>query len=1117
MGWARPIWENRSGLVLRAEKKHVLEGVLKNDLLVAAAGRLAPGVAVRLSGMWGSSAPLVAAALGRLKNAPVLFLAAHVDDADDVADDIEIFTHRPAQLFPAWEPDIAADHINDETVGQRLRLCNLLSQPAGRRQESVDFIVAPVMSLLQPVPSPEALAAARLSLQTESQLSPEALVGWLVDAGFERVDQVDQQGQFARRGGIVDVFVPGFDQAVRVEFFGETIESIRRVDLDTQRSTGEIDGCDLMAISAGRQTDRRSTRTLLSYLPPETIICMVEPTEVAELARQIYDRLTDAAGPAGSTELTAEVPGGERLTAGLISPDDLLAAVRRFPLAEMYAFVPKPATTATNLSVRSLQKLAINTQEALGELGELSEVAEVWVYCENPAEEARFAELIGPSHPKLAGRVHTAIGHVHSGFYWPAQRLVVVGHHEIFHRYAKLRRLRRIREGRPIESMLDLQHGDYVVHVAHGIARFEGLRTLQRDGRSEEFLTLRFAGNALLHVPAGRINLVQKYVGARRWRPTLSRLGGTGWSRRKQQVGEAVRDLAAEMLRIQAMRKAAPGESFPLTSDWQRRFCQEFVYAETEDQIVSMRQIDDDMSAARPMDRLLCGDVGYGKTELAMRAAFKVAEKGKQVAVLVPTTVLAAQHYRTFCERLADYPFAIEVLSRFQTPQQQANIVKRLKQGRIDIIIGTHRMLSGDVGFAELGLLVIDEEQRFGVAHKEHLKGLRATVDLLTMTATPIPRTLHMALLGLRDISALATPPLDRRAIHTEVCHYDQTLIRQAILRELNRQGQTFFVHNRVFSIEGVAERIQKLVPEARIAVAHGQMPEGQLEQTMLKFVNRQIDVLICTTIIESGLDIPAANTIFIHDADRFGLAELHQLRGRVGRYKHRAYCYLLLPEARTISPAAAKRLKAIEEFSDLGAGFQIAMRDLEIRGAGNILGRAQSGHIAAVGYELYCRLLEEAVGELRGTPAAPSRYVHVELGLEAHIPPEYVPAERQRMEIYRRMARCGSIEELQQLASDLRDAYGPVPPAAELLLELAEVRLRAGELGINSIIRMDPDIIFSISDFSATGDLFDGAAGTVRLPDDHTVHWRPPPAYLQTPTLIKVLLKRLRQAHAKV
>jgi len=1086
----------------------MFERILENRRLAAAAGQLKAGTTLRIGGVWGSSAPLIAAALGRLAGRCVLLLAGHIDAADDAADDIEVFTRAGVQLFPAWEVDVGTDHLNDEITGERLRVCNLLARPAGEREEPVEFLAAPVLALLQPVPSPEALEAGRLELAAGGEQDIDALCAWLLDAGFERVEQVDQQGEFARRGGIVDILPAGAAQPVRVEFFGDEIDSIRRFDLDTQRSTDQLGRYTVTRLAPGLDGPQKATTSLLSYLPDDAVVCMIEPAEVIELAGQLYDRTRGLGG---------------KIAAAMQSPEEVFRGIARLPLVELTAFqkgtdAVSPGDEAEKrhlspFSIRSLERLAVGTHEALTELGELSEVADVWVYCENPAEEQRFAELLKTKYPKLSGRVRTAIGHVAGGFHWPEERLVVVGHHEVFRRYAKRRRIRRVRAGRPIESLLDLHEGEYVVHVAHGIGKFEGLKLIERDGRSEEFLAVRFAGGSVLHVPASRIDLVQKYIGSRKFRPSLSRLGGSSWPRKKQRVTEAVRDLAAEMIRVQALRRTMPGVSFPRSSDWQRRFAEEFIYSETEDQVSTMRQLDEDMAAGRPMDRLLCGDVGYGKTELAMRAAFKAVETGRQVAVLVPTTVLAGQHLRTFRERMADYPFEVEALSRFRTPGEQARICRRLKEGKLDVVIGTHRLLSGDVQFRDLGLLIIDEEQRFGVEHKEHIKALRATVDVLTMTATPIPRTLHMALLGLRDISSLATPPLDRRAIHTEVCRYSDSLIRQAILRELSRQGQVFYVHNRVFNIESIAEHLRQLVPEARVAVAHGQMREHRLEETMLRFVRQEIDVLVCTTIIESGLDIPTANTMIIQDADRFGLAALHQLRGRVGRYKHRAHCYLLLPQRRSVSPVAAKRLKAIEEFSDLGAGFQIAMRDLEIRGAGNILGREQSGHIAAVGYELYCQLLERTVRELRGeeTPERPE--VHLELGIDAYIPRSYVPSQRQRMEIYRRLVACRTVEEIGQLRDDLADACGPVPGEVETLLELAEVRVLAGRLGIRSVILMGPDLVFAVGDFETARGVFDGAAGSVRLPDEQTVHWRLPPPYRQMPTLIRILLGRLRQA----
>ncbi|MCP4376610.1 MAG: DEAD/DEAH box helicase, partial [bacterium] len=605
----------------------------------------------------------------------------------------------------------------------------------------------------------------------------------------------------------------------------------------------------------------------------------------------------------------------------MFEPHEVFDSLKAFAAAEMHTFSLTGEDTVP-MGIRSIEKLAVNTQEALGELEELSEVSDVWVYCENSAEQTRFGELLATSHPELGRRINTGIGHLSAGFYWPDERLVVVGHHEVFHRFAKVRRIRRMRTGRTIDSMLDLQTGDYVVHISHGIAKFEGLRHIDRDGVSEEYLTLRFADNAIMHVPTASINLVQKYVGTRHSHPTLSKLGGRLWTRQKDRATEAVRDLAADMIRIQAMRQAIKGFSYPAASEWQQQFCDEFLYTETEDQITTMQQIDSDLLADRPMDRLVCGDVGYGKTELAMRAAFKIAEAGRQVAVLVPTTVLADQHFRTFTERFADYPFEIDVISRFRTAGEQTKLLKRLVLGDLDILIGTHRMLSADVRFANLGLVIIDEEQRFGVEHKERLKSMRASVDVMTLTATPIPRTLHMALLGLRDISSLMTAPMDRRSIHTEVCQYDPSLIRWAIERELARGGQVFFVHNRVGNIQAVASRVRELVPKARVDVGHGRMHSHEMERAMLRFVRGETDVLVCTTIIESGLDIPSANTMIICDCDRFGLSVLHQLRGRIGRYKHRAYCYMLLGETRSVSPIAAKRLKAIEEFSDLGAGF---------------------------------------------------------------------------------------------------------------------------------------------------------------------------------------------------
>ncbi|MBT4530015.1 MAG: transcription-repair coupling factor, partial [Phycisphaerae bacterium] len=621
---------------------------------------------------------------------------------------------------------------------------------------------------------------------------------------------------------------------------------------------------------------------------------------------------------------------------------------------------------------------------------------------------------------------------------------------------------------------------DIVVHRDHGIAQYLGLRHI--EGQSEvEYLTLLFAGGKLLHVPATHSHVVQRYVGAFKGKPELSSLGGTKWSNQKEKAKGAVVDLAHEMIRVQAVRQSAPGIAFPEDTDWMREFEASFPWDETEDQITSICAMKADMQSPRPMDRLLCGDVGFGKTEIAIRGAFKAAESGRQVAILVPTTVLAVQHERTIQKRLADYPFVVESMTRFHTPAEQKEILERVANGAVDILIGTHRILSKDVSFSRLGLVVIDEEQRFGVEHKQRLLSLRAEADVLTLTATPIPRTLHMALLGIRDISSLQTAPVDRRAVVTEIKSWDKQLVKEGIKRELAREGQVFYVHNRVYDIEEVAEQIRELVPEARVVVGHGQMPPRELERVMLRFVQGDADVFVSTTIIESGIDIPSANTMFIDDADRFGLSDLHQLRGRVGRYKHRAYCTLLLPRDRFVNATARKRLHAIEQFSMLGAGFQIALRDLEIRGAGNLLGAEQSGHIAAVGYEMYCQLLEQAVLRLRdGKKPIPVESM-VDLGVSGTIPEAYVASPTRRLAVYCRLASAESLDEIQKIVHDMETGYGALPQAVCRLVQYHELRAVASSLSIASMTIDDHDVVIRTKDPDTLSIRLSATGGTLR------------------------------------
>ena len=736
----------------------------------------------------------------------------------------------------------------------------------------------------------------------------------------------------------------------------------------------------------------------------------------------------------------------------------------------------------------------------------------VCLYCESPAEIKRIGEIVKQINPDVPANFRLLPGFIHHGFVINSLNTIAISHHELFGQYVLRRRPRPMRASLPVVTLSDLQQGDYVVHISYGIGKFLGIKSIAEKGGINEYLTIEYADSVKIHVSVSNINLVQKYIGTSPKRPKLSSVGSKKWLRQKEKVAQSVQDLASKLLETQAKRQDMGGIAFGQDSDWQVEFEESFPYQETPDQTTAAEQIKADMRQNVAMDRLLCGDVGFGKTELAMRGAFKTAEHGKQVAVLVPTTVLSVQHGRTFTERFADFPVCIEVLNRFKTTKQAKDIIARTKAGKVDILIGTHRLFSSDIGFKDLGLLIIDEEQRFGVEHKERLKKLRVNVDVLTMTATPIPRTLHMSLLGLRDISSLGTPPLDRRSIVTTVTAYNSQFIRKAIIRELNRQGQVFFVHNRVKTIEKKAWEIRKLVSDsgAKVVVAHGQMAKSQLEKAMIDFVVGKIDVLVCTTIIESGLDIPNANTIFIDDADRFGLAELHQLRGRVGRYKHRAFAYMLLPASRPITPIAARRLKAIEEYSHLGAGFRIALRDLEIRGAGNILGSEQSGHIQTVGYQMYCDLLGEAVRKLKGQLTEPVPAAVIDLGFATYIPRNYVPIDRHRMDVYRKIAVARTDEDLKQIAAELADVYGPIPEQVELLLELAGLRIKAGMWDIKSIVTSEQNLVFTFSKgHSGKADsLFTKVAGTVSKPDLNTLYLRLQKNYFEPRTLMNLLRK---------
>jgi transcription-repair coupling factor (superfamily II helicase) len=1068
---------------------------------------VAPGRAKRVlaEGAWGSTGHLLAGAIAVKSKRPVLLVVAHLDDADEAVDDLELFDDLKVASFPALEVMPGESNVSLELLADRLALMAQLF-----RGEQPDVIVAPIQALMQAVPKGDALNAMAFEVRKGQTLDQAKLVEWLTDAGYRRGDAVEEIGDFAVRGGIVDVVPPGNLPPIRIDFFGDEVDAINEINLDTMGSGTKLPSVRLIGASAEKIQNEQRTTAFWSLLKPETIAVLHETMEISEQARGYYERLVNAQG--------------------IYPPKDVQKAIESFAAVEVNQFAaPGMAETRVPLPVRSLINFDTDAAKAVEELAEMAsgspaiEPHDVVVLCRRDAECSRLRELIKEHAPKALDQIRIEIGYLYRGFVWApgsGKPLALVPHHELMHRYQTRRRIRRVGTGRAIDTFLDIEVGDYVVHSHHGIALFRGMRMMKGcmgDGAGEEYLTLEFADKALLHVPASQIDLVHKYVGGFSGRPPLSKLGGTRWKKQKDAAAEAAKNLAAQMLRVMAARASLPGFRYPEDSQWMKQFEAEFPYQETDDQLAAIAEIKKDMTSPRPMDRLICGDVGYGKTEVAIRAAFKAVDAGKQVAVLCPTTVLCEQHERTFHERMADYPVKIAGLNRFKTPQQIKQTLQWLQEGSIDVVIGTHRLLSEDVIFADLGLVVVDEEQRFGVEHKQKLMRFRVTVDMLTLSATPIPRTLHMALLGLRDISSLSTPPADRRAVVTEVVPFDLGRIKHGILRELNRGGQVFFVHNRVNNIYEVAAEIQSLVPDARIVVGHGQMHGHELEDVMMKFVKHEADVLVSTTIIESGIDIPTANTMFITDADHFGLAELHQLRGRVGRYKHRAYCYLLLPKTRPLTEVAQKRLRAIEEFSMLGAGFKIAMRDMEIRGVGNILGPEQSGHIATIGYELYCRLLEQATQDLKREKKHEPTETHLEIKIAGHLPRKYVPSDKHRMEIYRRIGRASDLDVLRAVEKDLVEAYGPVPKPAQMLLALAEIRIALSHREVDALKLDGQDLIFTTRHPQLLSPLLENAPGSVRLVDQPTsekpgtVYFRPPPNFLEDPhTLLAVLRKLL-------
>ena len=1032
----------------------LLEGTPGFNGLVSA---LEAGNSGTIDGAWGSASALTSATLTRRCPETLLVVLPRQTDLDDYADDLEAFLGEAPSIFPAWDTLPNEHDVTDAVFGKRLRI---LRQFQGA--ERPKLVVTTIAALLQPTPSRAEIQAGARTVSIGDELDQEDFQQWLIDRGFERVTGIQLPGEFAVRGGILDLYPPDSEEPIRLEFFDTEVESIRKFDAESQRTVENINAVDIAIVSPvdSATGDEESTGTsgvkkitaaskqatnshlggesLMDFLPDATWSVLSELSDLVAEGRQYLERMKDPRG--------------------LFSVDAVMAKLTLKPTVEVAPIAADGFDTSCHLQIESIERFTGPRAEVLNELAEVVGRQErVLIACHNEGEQQRLTELLNEGVPDLAQRVTLCIGRVGRGFRLVPQGVVVLSDHELFNR-TDIRRVTKKKprfESRAIDSFIELNEGDLVVHLTHGIGKYHAMKVMDTDDQMEEHLELEFRNNVRVYVPVSLIHLVQKYVGGAKSAPELSLVGSSSWAKKKEKVSEAIADLASDMIRLQAARAAKPGIACPPDSHWQKEFEAAFLYTPTPDQATAVVECKQDFERERPMDRLICGDVGYGKTEVAMRAAFKMIDSGRQVAILVPTTVLAEQHYRTLCERMAEFPITIRSLSRFKTKGQQKKVIEELKEGKVDLVVGTHRLVSKDVGFRNLGLLVIDEEQRFGVEVKEALKHLRLEIDVLTLSATPIPRTLHLSLLGIRDISNLTTPPQERVAVTTRICRFDADLIRQSIVRELNRNGQVFFVHNRVHNILDIAARLEQIVPEARYDVAHGQMTPGELEAAMLRFVRGEVDVLVCTTIVESGVDIPNANTMFIHQADNYGLADLHQLRGRVGRYKHRAYCYLLLEEGKTLTSTAAKRMKAIEEFSELGAGFKIAMRDLEIRGAGNILGTEQSGHIATVGYELYCQLLENAVRTLKKEPLRAKKHVTLELPGSAFFPSSYVPPGKAKIEIYRRLAAIDTVEQLRDFEAELRDRFGPIPRDAARLVAQQEVQILAR---LWQVVRINPE-----------------------------------------------------------
>jgi len=970
--------------------------------------------AEQTSGLIGSSKSFVLS-----KTSPDLIITSSLEQAIRLKEEIKFISGKEVLLFPA--PDIVPGEKiapSMEITGERLAVISRWQ----KREKMI--VVAPLKAVIVKTAS----KLKRIEIKLKGEIDRDRLIAELVDLGYKRMEIVGERGEFSIRGGIFDVFPSNLDLPVRFELFGDEVESLRSFDPQSQRSLFNIENTEFLPLIEDYKVP------IFEHLPKNAIIAIDEPAALSQIKQKLSDEIHEFHGEDA-----------------VITYEEIL----KYKNVEISSFSKPGEKAVFSAAPQYFGRL----EELLKDLSEKKGMEIVIV----SKHEARLSEFVSQK---------IIPGELSSGF--QIGNLLLFTDYEIFAESARPTKIKAApREGINEALLADLKDGDYVVHENYGIGIYRGMRKLKEvEG---EHLLIEYAAGDKLYVPLTMLGLVEKYSSAEGFKPKLSRLGGLEWSRVKSRIKKSIRDMTRELLELYAGRKQAKGFAYPQDDIWQKELETTFPYEETADQLKSINEVKRDMESDRPMDRLICGDVGYGKTEVALRAAAKAASAGKQVALLVPTTILAEQHYNNFKERFKTFPFIIEMLSRFKSKAEQKHIIAALAAGGVDIVIGTHRLLSKDIKFRDLGLLIIDEEQRFGVAHKEKIKQFKKSVDVMTMSATPIPRTLYFSLSGARDMSLIATPPLDRSPIRTYVLDWNESVIREAIIKELDRGGQVYFVYNRVETIEGMASKLRKIVPEAKIGIGHGQMKEKMLEETMIKFLNREYNVLLCSTIIESGIDIQSVNTIIIDEADRFGLSQLYQLRGRVGRSAERAYAYLFYHPEQVLTETALERLKAIQEFTALGSGYKLAMRDLEIRGAGNLLGAEQHGHMLAVGFDMYCELLEEAVREFKGIEEPTPRQVEIDIKLEAYIPKDYIEDERQRIAVYRRMNLLEKPANLAELKDEVADRFGKIPKPLDDLFEIIALKLYAKDAGVKSIREKDGSIYV---------EYFDGGSKTFKRAD---------------------------------